>query len=211
MPRLSKARKAMLTAMMKDSIYEATRSVLSEHGIDGTTMNRVAEAADLAKSSLYGYFQNKEELRSFVAHRIMAPIADRIDEIAGAHLSATEKLGGVVRAALAGVAQHRELLVLLVQDKFRHGPDAVGQSVRDRVARTVTAVFEQGMQEGQIRRDDAAQLSRLFLACVAEFCEIWIGADPPAEIESCVEKVLRIFLHGVAEDVARKGVRRSGR
>ena len=75
MPRLSKARKELLTTMMKDSIFEATTSVLSAHGIDGTTMNRVAEAADLAKSSLYDYFQNKDELLAFVANRIMA--ADR--------------------------------------------------------------------------------------------------------------------------------------
>jgi AcrR family transcriptional regulator len=208
MPRLSKVRKELLTTMMKDSIFEATTSVLSEHGIDGMTMNRVAEAADLAKSSLYDYFQNKDELLQFVAHRIMAPIADRTEEIAQADLPATEKLRGVIRAALSGVELHRALLVLLVRDKFRHGPDAVGQSVRERVARTVTTVFEQGMREGQIRRDDPAQLARLFLACVGEFCEIWIAADPPEEIEHCVEKVLRIFLHGVTVDAASASGRR---
>ena len=61
MPRLSKTGKEMLTAMMKESIFEAATAVLSEHGVDGTTMNRVAEAADLAKSSLYDYFPSKED------------------------------------------------------------------------------------------------------------------------------------------------------
>ena len=211
MPRLSKARKELLTTMMKDSIFEATSSVLNVHGINGTTMNRVAEAADLAKSSLYDYFQNKDELLSFVANRIMVPIAERIEEIAQAERPATEKFAGVIRAALGGVEQHRTLLVLLVRDKFRHGPDEVGQSVRERVVRTLTAVFEQGMREGRIRRDDPAQLSRLFLAAVGEFCEIWITADPPDEIERCVEKLMQIFLHGVAAESGRKGGRRSDR
>ena len=72
MPRLSEARKELLTTMMKESIFEAATSVLSEHGLDGTTMNRVAAAADLAKSSLYDYFPSKDELLEFVSDRLVA-------------------------------------------------------------------------------------------------------------------------------------------
>ena len=158
MPRLSKARKELLTTMMKDSIFEATSSVLCTHGVDGTTMNRVAEAADLAKSSLYDYFQSKDELLAFVANRIMAPTAQLIEEIAQADLPATEKLGEIVRAAFASVEQHRALLLLLLRDNLRHVAESSRRSIRSRVDQTVSAVFEQGMREGQIRRDDAAQL-----------------------------------------------------
>ena len=49
MPRLCKARKELLTTLMKESIFEAATAVLNEHGVNGTTMNRVAEAAELAK------------------------------------------------------------------------------------------------------------------------------------------------------------------
>ena len=161
MPRLSKARKELLTTMMKDSIFEATSSVLCTHGVDGTTMNRVAEAADLAKSSLYDYFQSKDELLAFVANRIMAPTAQRIEEIAQADLPATEKLGEIVRAAFASVEQHRALLLLLLRDKFRHVAESSRQSIRSRVDQTVSAVFEQGMREGQIRRDDRGPASAI--------------------------------------------------
>lgn len=210
MPRLSKARKELLTTLMKDSIFEATTSVLSEHGVDGTTMNRVAEAADLAKSSLYDYFQNKGQLLAFVAERIMAPIAERIDEVAHADMPATEKLGEVIRAALVGVERHRELLVLLVQDKLHHGAEPAGLSIRARVAQTLSAIFRQGADEGTLRHEDPAQLSRLFLACLAEFCEIWITAEVPEAIDQCVEKLLRFFLQGIAADAGR-GRRRTAR
>jgi AcrR family transcriptional regulator len=211
MPRLSKARKELLTTMMKDSIFEATSSVLCTHGVDGTTMNRVAEAADLAKSSLYDYFQSKDELLAFVANRIMAPTAQRIEEIAEADLPATEKLGEIVRAAFASVEQHRALLVLLLRDNLRHVAESSRQSIRSRVDRTVSAVFEQGMREGQIRHDDAAQLARLFLACLGEFCEMWIAADQPEEVEHCVERLMRVFLHGVSVQAARGSGRRNDR
>ena len=71
MPRLSKTRRELLNTMMKESIFEATTTVLREHGVEGTTMNRVADAASLSKSSLYDYFQNKDDLLAFVSDRIM--------------------------------------------------------------------------------------------------------------------------------------------
>ena len=80
MPRLRKARKELLTTMMKESIFEATTSVLCEHGVDGTTMNRVAETAELAKSSLYDYFPSKDELLEFVSDRLQVPFLQVVEE-----------------------------------------------------------------------------------------------------------------------------------
>ena len=91
MPRLSKARKELLTTMMKESIFEAATSVLSEHGVDGTTMNRVAEAADLAKSSLYDYFPSKDELLEFVSDRLVAPFMQFVEETIRADLPAPQE------------------------------------------------------------------------------------------------------------------------
>jgi len=198
MPRLSKARKELLTSMMKDSFFEATASVLNEHGVGGTTMNRVAEAAELAKSSLYGYFQNKEELLAFVAERIMAPTAQRIEEIAQAAGTAPDKLAGILHAALENVERYRALLVVLVRDQFRHRPEVPERSIKARVEQLVAAVFEQGIREGHFRQGDPFELSRLFIACLTEFCEIWIAADPPEHRDHCVERLMQVVLHGVS-------------
>ena len=113
MPRLRKARKELLTAMMKESIFEAATSVLSEHGVDGTTMNRVAEAAELAKSSLYDYFPSKEELLEFVVDRMFIPFMQAVNEILQADLPAPQKLEKVVRIALEKGTKHKGILRLL--------------------------------------------------------------------------------------------------
>ena len=202
MPRLSKARRELLTTMMKDTIFEATSSVLCQHGVDGTTMNRVAEAANLAKSSLYDYFPSKDELLTFVADRIMVPTAQLFEDVAHLDLPATEKLREMVRTAFASVEKHRALLLLLLRDDLRDVAESSKLSVRSRMVQILSVVFEQGMTEGQFRREDSAQLSRLFMACLGEFCEIRLAADQPEEIEDCVAKLLRIFLHGISASAA---------
>ena len=81
MPRLSKTRKALLTTMMRESIFEAATSVLCEHGVQGTTMNRVAEAANLTKSNLYNYFQDKKRATEFFNTRLVEPCLHATEEI----------------------------------------------------------------------------------------------------------------------------------
>ncbi|MGO9109287.1 MAG: TetR/AcrR family transcriptional regulator, partial [Thermoguttaceae bacterium] len=113
MPRLSKTRKKLLTTMMKESIFEATTSVLSEHGVDGTTMNRVAEAAELAKSSLYDYFSSKDELLEFVSDRLEAPFMQAVEETLQADLPAPQKLERILRIALETGTKHKATIRLL--------------------------------------------------------------------------------------------------
>jgi AcrR family transcriptional regulator len=56
MVRLSERRKELLNSMMQNAIHSAAVAVLTEHGIGGMTMDRVAEKAEVAKGSLYKYF-----------------------------------------------------------------------------------------------------------------------------------------------------------
>ena len=64
--RMSKARKACVSAMMKDTIFEAATSVLEQHGVGGMTMEGVATTAELGTASLYTYFREQDELLQFI-------------------------------------------------------------------------------------------------------------------------------------------------
>ena len=86
--RLSKARKALVTAMMKDTICEAASSVLEQHGAGGLTMDRVASTVGLATGSLYNYFQDKDDLLQFFYTRLAGPFFQAIEETANTELPA---------------------------------------------------------------------------------------------------------------------------
>jgi AcrR family transcriptional regulator len=161
MSRLSKARKDLLTTMMKEAIFEAAATVLCEHGVHGATMNRVAAAANLAKSSLYDYFESKAELLRFVSDRIIAPISQANEEIVRSDLLTTEKLGRALGTIFEHIGKHRKLVRLLLQEGEFH--DVVESSKKGACATAVEhfkAIFQQGMDEGQYRRLDATHTAR---------------------------------------------------
>jgi TetR/AcrR family transcriptional regulator, cholesterol catabolism regulator len=199
MSRLSKARKELLTTMMKETIFEAATSVLSEHGIRGTTMNRVAAAANLAKSSLYDYFESKDELLRFIADRIIAPMWQANEEIIHADLPAPEKLRRAVRTIFEHIGKHQRLVELLLQaGEFHDVMESSKQNAFTTAGVHFAAIFEQGIREGQFRRVDAALLARMLLVCIAELCETELTAQrrPPSDAD--IEAILNMFQYGIS-------------
>ncbi len=55
----------------RDSIVNAAEKLFFTKGFTATTMDEVAEAAELSKGTLYLYFKNKEEVYIAIVHRAM--------------------------------------------------------------------------------------------------------------------------------------------
>lgn len=206
MPRLSKARKELLTTMMKETIYEAAASVLDEHGLNGVTMDRVAKAANVARSNLYDYFRDKDELVQFIARRITEPIHQAIAEIMQSDQSATEKLASIYRTVLTNLGKHQSLMGLLARNEDVR--DAVDSYKRKARASSVVIglfakVFEQGINEGKFRRADPVMLARMFIGCGGALADMQLDAgacNDADQIEQHVKMQVGLFLHGISTD-----------
>jgi len=82
MPKLTAIREQAINGMMKQALYEATIAVLSTHGVDGLTMDRVAAEAGIAKGSLYRYFRSKRDLLEFVYAKLVDPVFENMEQVA---------------------------------------------------------------------------------------------------------------------------------
>jgi AcrR family transcriptional regulator len=193
MPRLSKVRKALLNTMMKETIFEAATSVLCKHGVGGTTMNRVAEAANLAKSSLYDYFENKDDLIQFFNTRLVEPCFQAIEAISHANLPAPQKLEKILRTAWEYGVKHKGLIQLLAGAEQS---DQVRKDTRPRFLRLLTAIFEQGIREGSFRQHNPAHTGRMFLGCVSELFELQAQDAPSEDVNGFVEVLIDSVLNG---------------
>ena len=163
MPRLSSTRKELLTAMMKEAISEAAVSVLAEHGVDGMTMDRVAVAADVAKGSLYCYFNSKHDLLKLVHAKIVDPILKTADEVIRADLPPTRKLEAILRVVFDQLAKHHGVFNLLLKDDTaRVVLEPRRRTNRDIAVGQYAAIFRQGIEQGLFRPLDPVQLAEMF-------------------------------------------------
>jgi AcrR family transcriptional regulator len=202
MPRLSKTRKELLTTMMKESIFEATTTVLCEHGIDGTTMNRVAEAASLSKSSLYDYFRNKDELLAFVSNRVVGPFLKMLADVVSVDLSAPEKLEQILGYALDNSGRHKSVMRLLAQSAHSQ---KIRQKTRPKILGALTQIFEQGIQEGSFSPHNPAYTARMFMGCLRELFELQMSGASDEAASEYVAVLTAAVRHGFSIHAARPG------
>jgi AcrR family transcriptional regulator len=207
MPRLSQTRKKLLDTMMKESIFEAATSVLSLHGIDGTTMNRVAAAADLAKSSLYDYFPSKDELLGFVSDRLEAPFVQSVEETLRADLPAPQKLERILRTAFETGTKHKAILRLLVHSDQEYRLRRRG---RPRILEAFTAIFEQGIKEGSFHSHNPAHTGRMFLGAFGELFELLASNASEEAANEYVGVLIDAALHGLSIHVRSRAAGEAG-
>jgi AcrR family transcriptional regulator len=120
------------------------------------TMDRVADAASVAKGTLYLYFQSKEDL-------YLEILSDGLETIARSYASTVDpaspvkdRLRHAVALTIQFYDQRRDLLRLISTEEPRmaQARNRLIQGWRDRGVRFFTTLIEEGMQSGVFRPGD---------------------------------------------------------
>lgn len=204
MPKLSAIRKQALDEMMKNALFEASVAVLSEHGVEGMTMDRVALAAGMAKGSLYRYFRSKQELLEFIHAKLVDPIFLELEGLEAKDQPALEKLSGQLRSMLEHVARHAQVHRLLFEDDaalklLESSKRRAMQALSQRLA----GVFRQGIAEGVFQGEDPLLLASIYFG----ICRAVLHSQPdlsgPEQRDVIHRLILGAFLHGIATKAGR--------
>lgn len=191
--RLSKARRACVTAMMKDTIFEAAGSLLEQQGTAGLTMDRVAKKVGLATGSLYNYFRDKDDLLQFFYTRLAEPCFHAMEEAASAELPAPQKMERILRTSLEYAVKHKGLLRLLAGMDY---DSEIRKDLRPRLLQILTRVFEQGITEGSFRPHVAADTSRMLLGCLSEVFDLQASGAPEEDVNRFVRTLIGAVVNG---------------
>lgn len=73
-------------------IVNAARSAFLSHGFEQTTMDKIAEEAEVSKGTLYLYYQNRDELLIAVVLEDVEKIADMLEQLSNKKMPADKKL-----------------------------------------------------------------------------------------------------------------------
>ncbi len=199
MPRLSTPRKQLLDVLMRETIYEAAVSVLSEYGVERVTMDRVAAAADMGKGSLYRYFQSKEELLQFVYEKTVLPILESLQQIVDADLPAPRTLELYLHAVVEHSARHVRIFTLLVKnDAVQILLQSSQRSARTTAISQLAVVFRRGIQQGVFRPLDPTRLAALFLGSCTALLNDYLDRGSEGDSDAFIELIIDTCLHGIS-------------
>jgi AcrR family transcriptional regulator len=148
------------------SIQEATMRVIARKGMAAATMQEIAEAAGVAKGTIYLYFRDRDELVEKTFENAMTQLHARIDTALELDVPFEQKLRAMLAAVTGFFGENREFFRLYISLRFPEG-NAQQQRRQKRTCQPqyqtrvqrVADVLRQAMDRGEIAVTDPRRLA----------------------------------------------------
>jgi TetR/AcrR family transcriptional regulator, mexCD-oprJ operon repressor len=154
-------------------------------GGEQASMNEVAEAAGVARATVYRYFPNREALLDELAQTAVRDVDLRL---ASARIDAVPPEEGVARAVRA-LVDVGNLFVVLARERPRSGADRFEHGLVEPLRQLV----ERGQANGDIRDDiTASRLTESLIGLIVGM----LTSTPPLGREDMTATITGLFLDG---------------
>lgn len=139
---------------LADRLRAASGDVLAHGG--APSVDEMAEAAGVPRTTLYYYFSGREALLDFLLLDKVEQIGVAVGAAAGGHDTASEGLESLLSAAVRTIAAYPVLCtMLLARLAVTSTEDALHASVERAVLRPLRDLLEAGVAEAAFELDDA--------------------------------------------------------
>lgn len=145
----------------KDRIIEAAATLFTTHGVHKTTVAHVAEAAGVAKGSVYYHFQGKDDLLAATIEAGMDDIFHRVEAATAGSDDPRFVLRTFLSTSYRLMTEYRDLALFAVTGEYTgaspHSKDRIDK-MRNRLHDFVVDTLQRGVQSGffRVRRPDHA-------------------------------------------------------
>jgi AcrR family transcriptional regulator len=169
---------------LRARIYETARQLFLEHGFAATTVDQIAQSADVAQATFFNHFASKSAVLGEMTGEVFDRLEALINEQLARPVSAQERIAGFAASVASEVAQARGLARDVVLELMRisaPGDDAVPYVSRIRAP--FTAIVRDGQARGEVRADlDAAFLADMAIGALNMAFTNWLN-DPGFPLE----------------------------
>jgi len=183
----------------KQSVVQAATVVVQQFGFEKTTMNDIAKALRMGKSSLYHYFTSKEDIFFEVFKNEVAELREEFLKAIEAEQNPEGKLRAYILKRTEmyrrKVNQHMEFieatteryeLLLRIHEMF--DPDEI---------RIISGILEQGLAEGRFSIRDVPMAATVMVTAFRAFEYPISAVTPPADVEKTLDSLLEVVFQGL--------------
>jgi TetR/AcrR family transcriptional regulator, fatty acid metabolism regulator protein len=194
--------KEVIRDFRRDQVIEVARRLFGERGTTDVSMDEIAAEAGVARSTVYVYFANRDEL----LRACLKGMHDQLlEDIAGTwELDAepAHRLQRLVEAMLARIDDNPAFfrLALLTQGTVSQGGEAVGTElalIGLNIARLLTDLYVDGVASGIFRQMDPDQAVRLIGQQIYGAMSVRAAEPLPPESSGAADQICDFLLRGL--------------
>lgn len=200
----AKTKEQLIQEFRVETIQAAAAQVIARKGLDGATMQAIADAAGIAKGTIYLYFQSRGELLQRTADHAFSQLLDLVLEILASPGPLAERLHRVITAQIAYFDERRDFFRLYLSVRYPEGASEASRHQRKTYKQhqvyieRLTVFFEQAIARGEIRPMDAARLALFVSEGVIAILIRRLGEAESLPVSADVDWLVETILHGIA-------------
>ncbi len=185
----------------KEGLLDLVVAVFNEHGYEAASMEDLAKASGLTKSTFYHHVSGKEELLRMAVNRALDALSVALDQTLGTDSTPVEQLEDAIRRTTAVLLDEVPYVTLLLRVRGNTAVEREAltrrRAIDARLARLVTAAAE----ADEIRADiDPRLVSRLLFGMVNSITEWYRPNARTTSRKSIVDAVVGLALEGLQAD-----------
>ena len=188
----------------RDDIVEAALKVFDRDGYEAAKVIDIAKEAEVAKGTLYLYFENKSVLLEGVIQTAILPALEQVGSVAKTHSGSAQELlehhvrtiaarqaspemKMLIRLMISSPAQHAQLIKFFHTHVVQEGLELIRSTLR------------KGVESGEFR-PDVADMDPLILVGSHVYAPVWHNLfqdQGPLDIDRLVEENLKVVMSGL--------------
>lgn len=199
-PRTTK--KEVLAAFRTKEILTAARGLMERQGVEALTMDEIAQAAGVAKGTIYLYFQGKDELIRALLSEVGESMALDLEDTLKQPGSPQEKLGQVVILLLDYVDRERLLFPVYLRELVRSKSarevrSPMFQELEERIVGLLNRLFAEGIAQRRFVPANPRLLSFLLKGLVRAVGYYQMTGGKEEAVREALPVVLRLLFSGI--------------
>jgi len=194
--------KEVIRDFRRDQVIEVARRLFGERGTTDVSMDEIAAEAGVARSTVYVYFANRDELLRACLKGMHEQLLEDIAETWEHDAEPAHRLRRLVEAMLVRIDDSPAFfrLALLTQGTVSQGGEAVGTElalIGLNIARLITDLYVDGVASGVFRQMDPDQAVGLIGQQIYGAMSVRAGEPLPSEASVAAGQICDFLLRGL--------------
>ncbi|MCK4667742.1 TetR/AcrR family transcriptional regulator [Candidatus Dependentiae bacterium] len=183
----------------KERLLNVAQSIFSRFGLFKTTIDEIAKAARVGKSSIYYYFKSKEDIFKAVVEKELKTLKEKINQALVNIDNPQEKLKVFILTRMKYLRELANIYNALQNDYLEHY--AFVQKLRtdydNEEIILIKEILQKGIQEERFAIDDVELTSTVILVTLKGVEFEWSTKFNENEIEKNIDKLLDLLFNGI--------------
>ena len=180
----------------RHEIFHSSVALILKQGFASTSMQEIAIAAGVGKSTLYDYFPTKDHVLLFVFEEELDILQEQAQGLAAGDIPVEEKLIKILEAQLDYLLNNKNFFIELSMQVMQLGQAGQQRIMKKRYAYQdlLRGVLEQGVRAGVFRPVNTRLATRTLLSIMEVLVYTTRPTGTPREM---LVDALDMFMHGI--------------